>query len=169
MTVKIDVNLLNQCESTSENITALKAVVNSETSFYVATAEKYTTDGKTKELKESSDKGTVGVTLIPGASEEPSPDNNVHIYVNSQMPEINQTSTTAHELYGHGYFYVLKTQGMDINPFHDYRPVINMGEFIPECNMRDIVSTRVDFNTQLDSQIKVVTKLATNNFKSRHR
>ena len=166
---KIDATLLNQCESTSENMTALKNVVNSLISFYVATTTEYTINETTKELQKSSDEGTVGVTLIPGATEEPSPDKDVHIYVSSKMSAINQIETTAHELYGHSYFYVLRSLGYDVNPFHDYQPIITMGEYIQECNMRDIVLKRVDFNNQLDSQIKIVTKLAKINYNSRNR
>ncbi|MBO5444047.1 MAG: RHS repeat-associated core domain-containing protein, partial [Muribaculaceae bacterium] len=166
---KIDANLLNQCESTSENMTALKTVVNSEINFYVTTASEYTTNGQTKKFKESSDKGTVGVTLIPGAREEPSPDNNVHIYVNSQMPEINQTATTAHELYGHGYFYALKSKGLDVNPFHHAENIKESYFFNEELNLYEFVLTRNERNEKLDEQIKLVSTQVIKNYINRER
>ncbi|MDE7349561.1 MAG: hypothetical protein K2N25_00710, partial [Muribaculaceae bacterium] len=65
----IDAELLNQSSSNSDNFEALKSVVNSETIFYVSTASQYTSGERTRELKDAGKRGTVGVTLLPGALE----------------------------------------------------------------------------------------------------
>ncbi|MDE6018837.1 MAG: hypothetical protein K2G85_08510 [Muribaculaceae bacterium] len=75
----------------------------------------------------------------------------------------------AHELYGHGYFYELNKQGYDVNPFHDYKSVTYEGEPIPGCSIPEIISVRVDFNSKLVEQIKIVTNLARKNYNSRNK
>ena len=85
-------------------------------------------------MKNKSNRGTVGVTLMPGAIEEPSPDENVHISVSSFLSPIDQVHNTAHEAYGHAYFYELKKQGYVIDPFHRREGVGYYLEFDEECN-----------------------------------
>ena len=165
----LDAELLNQSSSNSENMEALRTVVNSETSFYVATATQYSSRGRTRELKEHGKGGTSGVTLMPDAEDEPSPDNNVHIYTSARIPIIEQVENLTHELYGHGYFYELNSKGLDVSPFHDYHSIIVEGDKDPDCSIPDCVSIRVDFNTLLDNQIKKVTSMGKRNYNSRNR
>ena len=153
----IDADILSQSSSNSENMESLRTVVNSETFYYVATASQSSSGGRTRELKEHGKVGTAGVTLMPNAPDEPSPDNNVYIYTSSRLPIIQQVENLTHELYGHGYFYELNSKGFDVNPFHDYRSVMVEGDLIPGYDIPECVSTRVDFNTGLDNQINIVT------------
>lgn len=165
----IDADMLNQSTSNSEIMEALRTVVNSETSYYIATASQYSSKGRTRELKEHGKVGTSGVTLMPNAKTEPSPDSNVYIYTSNRIPIIQQVENLTHELYGHGYFYELYSKGFDVNPFHDYRSVMVEGDLIPDCSIPDCVSIRVDFNTKLDNQINIVTSMGKRNYKSRIR
>lgn len=56
------------------------------------------------------------------------------------IPILDQVENTAHELYGHGYFYSLKMQGNNVNPSHDYQSVTSMGDYIEEMKCYDIIS-----------------------------
>ena len=171
---QLNTRKLNKSKSTSENITALKELANSETTYIFSTQEEYT-DGKgeTEELTDNPSKGAVGVTLIPGASEDPSPDNNVHVITSSKLSKEKQASNTAHEGYGHAYFYELRKQGDGVspNPFHKYKYEFKYGPeewyepartFIPS-----LIAIRRETNTKLGKQIKIVEQQAINNFRSR--
>lgn len=106
-----------------------------------------------------------GVTLIPGAEEDPSPDNNVHIITNSSLSPETQITNTAHEAYGHAYFYELKRQGYGVNPFHKHISVPGEAFFDSESGLLLTPSIRVDANTQLDKQIRKVVEETLENIK----
>ena len=149
-------------------MTALKCVVNSETIFYVATASQYESGNRIRVMKSANDeRGTIGVTLMPNAEVDPSPDIDVHIYTSNMIPILDQVENTAHELYGHGYFYDLKMQGKNVNPSHDYKPYSMEGPKIEGCNINDIDLYRIDFNLPLWKQIYKTTNQAKENYKLR--
>ncbi|MDE7345749.1 MAG: hypothetical protein K2N48_03295 [Muribaculaceae bacterium] len=162
----IDAELLNKCASHSDNFEALRSVVNSKTSFYVSTASQYTSGERTRELKNAGMRGTVGVTLMPDAPEEPSPDENVYIYTSNRIPVVEQVENLAHELYAHGLFYELNSMGKSVNPFHEFKWVDKV-ESIPGSLEQEYYFEKVDFNTELDSQIKKVTTAAKRNYNNR--
>lgn len=85
------------------------------------------------------------------------------------MPEINQTSTTAHELYGHGFFYELNKQGVDVNPFHHKENIEQSYSFNEELNLYEFILTRNERNEKLDKQIKSVSTQAIKNYLNRKR
>lgn len=85
------------------------------------------------------------------------------------MPEINQTSTTAHELYGHGFFYELRKQGVDVNPFHHKENIEQSYFFNEELNLYEFILTRNERNEKLDKQIKSVSTQAIKNYLNRKR
>lgn len=163
---RIDANLLNKCESNTVNMNALKTVVNSKEIFYIETATSYVTKGETKQMADRDKSGSYGVTLLPGASEEPSPDNDVHIYTNIKKSSLQQVENTAHELYGHAYFYALKMQGHDVNPIHDYQNVPSIYE--NEMGALELIFVFSDVNAKLVDQIKSVSSQAISNYKKRH-
>ena len=140
--------------------------MNSETIFYVSTASQYTSGERTLELKDAGKGGTVGVTLMPGAPEEPSPDENVHIYTSNRISVLEQVENLAHELYAHGFFFELKSKGEPVNPYHEIKWVDKV-ESIPGSSEKEYYFEKVDFNTKLDNQIKNVTKAAKHNYNNR--
>ena len=163
----IDADLLNQSSSTSENFEALKTVVNSGISYYVSTASQYKVKNEIIQMHDQSTNGVVGTTLLPNAEHEPSPDDNVHIYVSNRLPDVEMVSTTAHELFGHGYFYELKNQGYDVNPMHNMQNIDGGLDYIPELDGYFPSIVRTDVNYKLVQQIKTVTNQARTNFQNR--
>ena len=158
----LDVDLLNQSESTSQNMTALKALANSVTSYIFQIGDSYTANGETKSMSEN---GTSGVTLMPNMGDEPSPDGNVYVHLYNRMPEEHQATTTAHEGYGHAYFYELYRKDKSIDPLHRYESEGSI-YFDEEFGVYGTTSVRVDKNLKLFEQIKIVTQQALKNYKS---
>lgn len=60
-----------------------------------------------------------GVTCMPGAKNNPSPDNSVYVFTASFQGEGQQISNLAHELYGHAYFFEL-SKSTGLNPNHTF-------------------------------------------------
>ena len=102
----INVDLINKCNSTSENFLSIKQLALSEDNYYVfKVADK---DHKGEAFYDNTNSGGDfhrGVTKIPGAKIDPSPDNNIYILVGACLSPEQQVMTTAHEAYGHGYLY----------------------------------------------------------------
>ena len=123
-------------------------------------------------MKEMSEKGTSGVTMIPNAPEDPSPDNDVYIYVCRNMPEEHQVRTTAHEGYGHAYFYELQQQGFDVYPFHKTQDrilyiILNVDKSI-DFPLEEVKES-YEANVKLLIQIRTVMKQAMQNYKNHTR
>ena len=152
---------LQRCKSTSENITALKELSKSKQKYH------FQVTGKTHAGETFSNEGKTfkGVTEIPGATEDPSPDNDVWILTSSLLDGESAAMNTAHEGYGHAYFYELKQQGQEVNPYHDYvsEPDCTMDEF----GQLRINLSRYDANKLLDQQIRITTAQAKSNYNSR--
>ena len=167
---KLNTRRLNKSDSQSENMTALKSLANSDISYNFQTSTGYPdANGEHKEFKNGKENWENGITLIPDAESDPSPDGNVYIITNSSLSAEDQASNAAHEAYGHAYFYELQQQGHDVNPFHKHKSV-NGDEIYDEfTGLTVTASVRIDMNVQLDEQIKKVEKQARNNYKSRMR
>ena len=168
---EIKLNKLNKGKSSSENFTALKTLANSKSTYTFQVASEYKNANSETQIPLVGDgqNGTKGVTLIPGAKLDPSPDNNVHIYTSSSLSEKRQAENTAHEGYGHAYFYELKQQGKDIDPYHTLicdpnAPKTEYDEFNKSYFEPCIL---IDANKELDKQIKAVVKQAGQNYDSR--
>ena len=91
----IDADVLNQSSNSSENMEALKTVVNSDISYYVSMASQYKVKDAITTMHEMSSKGVVGTTLMPNAEHEPSPDDNVNIYVSNKLSNVDMVSNQA--------------------------------------------------------------------------
>jgi hypothetical protein len=99
-------DLLNKNKSDSKNFKALQSLANSGTNYIYQVASEYknaNSDTPRPLVAGDGKSGTYGVTLIPGAKSDPSPDNNVYIITSSNLSEKSQAENTAHEGYGHAY------------------------------------------------------------------
>lgn len=85
------------------------------------------------------------------------------------MSPEGQATNTAYEAYGYAYFYELKQQGKDVNPFHKYKFVNGEEVWEPLTESLITVSSWVDTNIQLYDQIKKVEEQARYNYNSRLR
>ena len=158
---------LQRCKSTSENITALKTLSHSDIEYHFLVAEK-THSGTPFSTYNKNGEGYMfnGVTEFPGVSIDPSPDNNVWILTSSLLDGESAAMNTAHEGYGHAFFYELQRQGQDVNPFHDY-------EFYQKIiydengEITGITISCRDANVLLDQQIEKTTLQAKINYNSR--
>jgi len=109
-----------------------------------------------------------GVTEMPGAENDPSPDNNVYIRVFRILSPIQQAKTTAHEAYGHAYLFDVTKEITDkvSSASHQYTH-IDTFEWDPEWNCKGIVSTNIPISTTLENRIKeVVTETMINYVKN---
>jgi hypothetical protein len=174
--VKLDANgninrdILNlRTMSSSGNFAALQELVNSETTYHINIASSYESadvEGA-QPLVGDDQNGTKGVTLFPGAENDRSPDNDVHVFTSDKLSPERQAENLSHEAYGHAYFYELKQQGQDVNPNHQYEAT--MIEVNPNAdNVFDRYALgRKDVNTPLVNQIKAREKEAVQNFNNR--
>ncbi len=166
---KLNTRRLNKSDSQSENMAALKALANSTIEYNFRTSSGYmNANGEHHEFKRG-ESWENGITLIPGAESDPSPDDNVYIITNSLLSPEGQVTNTAHEAYGHAYFYELQQQGKDVNPFHKYESANGEEVFDELTGFTVTVATRIDTNIQLYNQIKKVEEQARYNYNSRLR
>lgn len=143
---------------------ALKALSSSATEYHISSSLFYKTRDGIVRFKsgESYDKG---VTLIPGAAIDPSPDENVYVVTCSYLNENEQAMNFAHEAYGHAYFYELQQQGEDVNPFHHYVPTYLGSVWDDDAGFFVAVNGRKDNNERLSVQINTVVKEVEYNLK----
>ena len=158
----IDIDLLNKSASISENFTALKALANSEINYMFRSQ---ISDSSGKEFYDKSETLNYrGITEMPGATKNPSPDENVHIIVGSILSEKQQVLTTAHEAYGHGYFYELTRDVLKSS--HTFIQKTKV-EWDYEFNVPSYTSIKIPTNIKLEKQIKLVVQQALRNYESR--
>ena len=158
----LDVSLLNQYSSKSMNFIALKTLANSDINYKFVVSD---TDVDGEKFYNGTSYYT-GLTAFPNETNKASKDNDVWIYTSSLEDEKGQTKTTAHEAYGHAYFYELKRSDESVDYHHRY---VNVGklEWDNELQMDVPVLIRVDSNEKLKEQIDIVTKQALINYDSR--
>jgi hypothetical protein len=167
----LNVKKLNRSKSNSVNMIALKALANSETKYIFSVANKDKYDNAFVEKgydKENPVNYYYGITHIPGNTNEPSPDNNVYIITADFLCLQKQVENTAHEGYGHAYFYELSKSDPSINPNHikgdpDMKLITD-----PESGVKMPVFTYKESNTALESQIGKAVKQAKNNYHERY-
>ncbi len=168
----IDRDLINKSTSDSMNFSSLKLLCNSETNYIFSSQTEYMPDPnsgqKPHQLHSDPSEGTVGVTLIPGAPEEPSSDSNVYIITSSLLPAEGQVSNVAHEAYGHAFLYEQSICGFDVNPFHDWKSEYT-SVYNSEFKTMEFVTVSIDHNTLLVDRIKKATEQAIRNYRSRRR
>lgn len=168
---KLDVSLLNQYDGNSENYTALRALANSTTKYIFAVANK---DINGKEFYEKGTKKdnpnnfSYGITNMPGMENDPSPDDNVYIFTASFLSPQNQARNTAHEGYGHAYFFELSKSNPSINPNHTKEIVNYVYEYDPEWGQMRI-PVFGPTNHSLENQIKRVERQAIINYEKRNK
>ncbi len=166
----LDATLLNNCNSTSNNFSALKLLSNSETKYYFNVGEK-DMEGKAfyekGTLEDAPDNYRYGVTLLPGAENSPSPDEDVYIYTASFLSDKMQARNTAHEAYGHAYFYELSKLNPVYNPNHT-RGVTGYATENDPVFGSYIVPILGQTNSLLEEQIKKVEQEAINNYENSH-
>ena len=161
----INVDLINKCSSTSENFLSIKQLALSENNLYVFKITDTDDEGTTFYDETSYGRDFYrGVTEMPGAMKNPSPDKNVYILIGSCLSLEQQAMTTAHEAYGHGYLYDI-TGSVEIAS-HAYVSKGRM-EWDEEYKMDVPVLFREDTNITLANRINIVVNQAKNNYERR--
>ncbi len=160
----LDNKRLSKSKSTSENMNALKALAKSEIVYSFHVTDK---DHEGNAFYDNSATGgnyERGVTEMPNAESNPSPDNKVYILVGNNLGEKQQAMTTAHEAFGHAYFYEIYR---DVNKAsHTYKSEGSM-YWDNGLQMNVFEVTKVPTNLPLENQIKTVVKQAENNYDAR--
>ena len=167
----LDVNLMNSFNSTSNNYTALLTLAQSEQNYIFSVSDKDVNGKLFFEINSNvlnPNNYSYGVTHIPNAEFDPSPDNNVYIVTASFLSEEQQAKNTAHEGYGHGYFYELSKTNSSIDPNH--QKVVVKTEYEYDENTKTEIPTFYfnSINYKLEEQIKKVEDEAVKNYNSRH-
>ena len=98
---------------------------------------------------------------MPNAESNPSPDNKVYVLVGKNLNEKQQVMTTAHEAFGHAYFYEVYRNVVKAS--HTYKPEVRV-IWDEELHMNIFEITKVPTNLILENQIKTVVKQAENNY-----
>ncbi|MCL1867702.1 MAG: hypothetical protein FWF72_01970, partial [Paludibacter sp.] len=167
----LDVSLLNQYGGTSENFTALYALANSETNYIFAVADQNINGNKFFDVGSNPDYPNnfyYGVTNMPNAEYDPSPNANVYIFTASFLNEKKQASNTAHEGYGHAYFFELSKSNPSINPNHTKGVVGTVLEYDLYVKMNVPSFIFGQTNTALENQIKTVEQQAIKNYEDKN-
>ena len=160
----LDTKRLNKSKSTSKNMTALKALANSEIVYNFQVADKDHDGNAYFDNSATGGNYNRGTTEMPKAESNPSPDDKVYVLVGSVLNEKQQVMTTAHEAFGHAYFYE-NSRNVE-KASHTYK---SEGRMIwdEEFQMNVFESTKVPTNLTLENQIKTVVKQAKNNYDKR--
>lgn len=154
---KLNINQLNQCTSTSHNITALKALSQSEVT-YKFLVQGTSSDGKTDMRKAG------GVTEMYGAENNPSSDPMIVTIISGDHLEGEAAvRNMAHEAYGHAYMYELKNKDAhdashhyEVDPNQSY--IDDNGEYM---------LIYIDTNTELQKHINEAITEASKNYKDK--
>jgi len=157
----LNIELLNKSNSTSANFSALRTLANSQIKYKFIVSER---DVEGELFRNNPNNYYRGLTAIPNAENKPSKDNDVWIYTSSFENELVQAKNTAHEAYGHAYFYDLHQSG-NKNIDYQHKYINKLGEPVwdEELQMEIPTLIRVDSNGKLKEQIeKVVTQTVLN-------
>ena len=159
--------LLSKYEGSSDIFSALKTLSESSTNYLFNVSDK-DINGKV-----FFEKGTnrdypnnylYGITNLPNAENDPSPDENVYIFTASFLDERTQARNTAHEGYGHAYFYELSKKDPSINPNHTRGKIGIQKEYDSELKMEIEFPVFGKTNTRLERQISTVEQQALKNY-----
>ena len=151
----LDVKRLNKSKSVSENMTALKALANSEIVYCFQVADKDHSGNTYFDNSATSGNYYGGTTEMPNAKTYPSPDDKVYILVGSVFNEKQQVMITAHEAFGHAYFYE-NSRNVE-KASHTYKSEGRM-VWDEKLQMNVFESTKVPTNLTLENKIKIVVK-----------
>ena len=160
-------DLLSKYNGVSENFSALKALSESSTNYIFSVSDK---DINEKQFFEKGtdpnypDNYSYGVTNLPNAENDPSPNENVYIFTAAFLDKRTQARNTAHEGYGHAYFYELSKKDSSINPNHTHGVIRYEKEYDPESKMELEYPVFGKNNTKLEQQISTVEQQALKNY-----
>ena len=158
--------LLSKYDGSSENFLALKTLSESSTNYFFHVSDK-DINGRSFYEKgtklDNPDHYFYGVTNLPNAENDPSPDEHVYIFTASFLDKRTQARNTAHEGYGHAYFYELSKKDSSINPNHIFEKIDSQTVYDPEFNMV-VIPILGKTNTKLEQQISTVEQQALKNY-----
>ena len=160
----LDIRRLNKSKSFSENMTALKALANSEVVYSFQVKDKDHAGFAYYDNSSTGGNFYRGTTEMPNAESNPSPDNKVYVLVGKNLNEKQQVMTTAHEAFGHAYFYEVYRNVVKAS--HTYKPEVRV-IWDEELHMNIFEITKVPTNLILENQIKTVVKQAENNYEEK--
>ncbi|GEM_PF-2467454 len=161
----LDAKRLGKSKSTSDNMTALKALANSDDIIYsFKVTDKDHDDNSFYDNSSTIVNFYRGITEMPKAESNPSPDDKVYILVGNVLNDKQQAITTAHEAFGHAYFYEIYRNVEKAS--HTYRSEGRL-TWDEELQMNVFEITKVPTNICLESQIKKVVKQAEINYGKR--
>ena len=168
---QIDISLMNKSDGSSLNFIALRTLANSQIKYKFAVSDRDVNGNVFYEKgtkKDSPENYSYGVTNLPKAVNDPSPDNDVYIFTAFFLDEKAQAKNTAHEGYGHAYFYELKQSNSSIEPSHTFGIVGYSKEF--DNYYQKVVSYPIfgKNNKILEQQIKLVEQQAIDNYEKNH-
>ena len=161
---KLDVQLLNRSKSTSDNMIALKALANSKVKYNFMVADKDHRGVEYYDTSETDGNFYRGTTEMPNAEVNPSPDGKVYIIVGKILSEKQQALTTAHEAFGHAYFYEIFRDTEKAS--HTYKQEGRM-VWDEELMVNGLETIKIPTNILLEKRIKIVTNIAQQNYESR--
>jgi hypothetical protein len=155
------------------NLKALQTLSGSETKYHFIIANEFQAADKNGNLKEPETldavgqdvlgktkpgTGNAGITLLPGAEYDSSPDENVYIYTSAKLDDNQKAVNVSHEAYGHAYFYELLQQGENVNPNHVRGPVEDaQGNILGYRNTNILLENQIE-----DRRIETVKTLKKN-------
>ncbi|MCL1938189.1 MAG: hypothetical protein FWF52_07325 [Candidatus Azobacteroides sp.] len=157
----LDAKRLNKSKSTSDNMTALKTLAKSELVYNFQVTKEDHEGNSFYDKTATGGNFYRGVTEMPGAESNPSPDNKIYVLVGEVLNKKQQVMTTAHEGLGHAYFYEI-TRNVE-KASHTYKSEGRM-VWDEEIQMNVFETTKVPTNISLENQINKVVKQAENNY-----
>ena len=117
----LDNELISSYNGESIIMNAIKTLAQSDLLYDFIISDN---DGKDsfyeKGSRDDTDSFYYGLTRIPNAKENPSFDDNVHIYTAYFLNPRERARNLGHELLGHGYFYELSRKDASVYPFHTF-------------------------------------------------
>ena len=159
--------LLSKYEGSSDIFSALKTLSESSTNYLFNVSDKdingkvFFEEGTNRDYPNNY---LYGITNLPNAENDPSPDENVYIFTASFLDERTQARNTAHEGYGHAYFYELSKKDPSINPNHTRGKIGIQKEYDSELKMEIEFPVFGKTNTRLERQISTVEQQALKNY-----
>lgn len=167
----LDIKRLRKYKGTSTNINALRVLAESKTD-YIFRVSNVDINGMSFFEKGSDpynpNNYKYGVTNMPNAENDASPDNNVYVYTAEFLSELDQAKNVGHEAYGHAYFYELSLTDPSINPSHSKEKVGEIIEQDPEFGSIK-VPIFGNSNYKLENQINNVVSEVLKNYEERNR
>jgi hypothetical protein len=154
---QLNINQLNQCMSASHNITALKALSQSEVTYNFL-VQGVSSNGQT-DMKKAG-----GVTEMYGAENNPSLNPMVVTIISGDHLEGEAAvQNLAHEAYGHAYMYELKDKNAH-DASHHYE--VDSNQSYTDEN-GGCVLIFIDTNTELQKHINEAITEASKNYKDK--